>query len=158
MARLVMVSDLQREVSEQLTCSEAYASESCERRFAGTAQELRRLLVTAGWWESRYGLRFHANDCKPNECDGGKAVGLYQIHDQLFFPDGLWESAKGLSRDATYSATLGAGLAFSQAWSACKSKHGIRGVWSAYGRGNCTQHYPTLGGRVQWFFDLHWMS
>jgi hypothetical protein len=148
--RMAMYSDFQWDVSERLTCTGLWDVPDCSPKFGGTAQQLRRLLLLSGWWETRYSLRVHKGECRKGGCDGGKAVSAYQVHDQLFFPEGLWASAKF----RPYDGTLAAGLALSQAWKSCNRKYGILGVLAAYGRGKCKARYPTLGGRVKWYFDL----
>lgn len=151
--RLQSLAQSQWEVSHLLTCSGKYASAECVREFEGTSQQMRRLLLTAGWWETRNGWRIHNAKCRKDECDSGKAVSVYQVHDQHFFPKGLWSSAKGATKKATYNATLAAGIVMAKGWKSCRRRHGIHGVWSAYGRGNCTERYPTHGSRVRWYLD-----
>ena len=149
-ARLGLISDSQVEVADKLTCGGQYGVPRCVVVFAGTRNELLSLLITAGWWETRYSARIHAGDCKEDECDGGAARGVYQVQQNGFVPKELWEKSLGDTPEATYAATMAAALSFSQAWKACHARHGMRGVWSAYGRGKCVSSYRTLTSRVRW--------
>jgi len=139
--RMATIAFTQVEVGAQLAGEE----------FPGTQEELVALLMTAGWWETRYNKRIHAGNCHADECDGGKARSVYQIQMNGTYPDEIWEDSVGLGMVPTFFATMGAGLSFSAAWRACHEAYGIRGVWAAYGIGRCDGSFPHLISRVRWY-------
>lgn len=149
--RFDVVARAQVEVGAQLTCSGAFESEGCARAFPGTQGELIALLMTAGWWESRYNRRIHAGECASDECDGGASRSVYQVQNNGTYPEELWENSVGLDYESTLNATRAAALSFSAAWRVCHKKHGTKGVWAAYGRGHCTASFPGQISRNRWY-------
>lgn len=60
-------------------------------------RDLAIALIVQAEAESHFSARIQAGNCKPRECDGGKAHGLWQPHDDR--GGQLWENAVGLERE-----------------------------------------------------------
>jgi len=139
---------------QKIAHAQMIVGETVSRRkgaFPGTDKQLVALLMTAGWWETRYNSRIHAGNCYEDECDGGRARGVYQVQKNGVYPDEYWEKSEGDGWEPTYYATLSAALSFTHAWKVCHERYGIKGVWAAYGRGTCTSTFPGHISRVRWY-------
>jgi len=66
-ARMATIATAIVEASNEATCHGRDAE--CKPAWPGTREELAALLVTLGWYESRFARHVHANQCKPFECD-----------------------------------------------------------------------------------------
>lgn len=91
---------------EQLeVVSEAVATNATEQanRWPGTLEELIAVTLAIGYHETRYSLRIHAGDCKPWECDRGRARGLWQMHQSAVqnHDRDVWLALPGLDRAST---------------------------------------------------------
>jgi len=54
------------------------------------------MLIATGYHESHYSLRIHAGRCLPNECDGGRARGPWQVQrNRMRFEE--WDKMHGLA-------------------------------------------------------------
>ncbi len=149
-ARLRTIARAQLYAAQEATCTGHAKGSKCKRKFGGSAHQLIALLLTAGWWETRFSRRVHAGECRKDECDGGRARSVYQVQLNGVVPRELWENAEGLDWDSTLAATRAATFSFSAAWRACRKRHGVRGVWGAYGRGFCGGQYQVLQ-RTRWY-------
>lgn len=149
-ARLLMLATAQVHAVDLMMCSGQYDTEECIKKFEADPRQLYALLLTAGWWETRYNSRIHAGRCNKDECDGGKARGVYQAHANGTYPKEIWNASQGDDWEGTLAATQAAAYSFSSAWKGCKNRAGIQGVWCAYGRGRCHKSYPGAIHRMHW--------
>jgi len=148
--RLDIVADTQLDVAYELTCTGVYDTPECEPQFHSDYRKLVGLIITAGFWETRYARRIQLGDCKKkgekmplggvasrNECDSGRARSVYQVQKNGAYPEELWDNALGLDWQSHRDAAMAAGLTFSHAWKKCYGNHGDYGVWGAYAIGKC---------------------
>ena len=149
-ARLLLLATAQVEAVDHMTCAGKWEGTDCVKKFDADPLELYALLLTAGWWETRYNSRIHAGNCGEDECDGGRARGVYQVHLNGTYPEEIWYHAEGDDFDSTLNATEAAAYSLSSAWKACKKRAGTKGVWAAYGRGACYRSYPGMVSRHRW--------
>jgi hypothetical protein len=63
-------------------------------------KEWRALVVAVGFHESAYSLRIHRGECKPQECDRGKARGPWQ-QQQNDYTRPVWDELHGQEHTAT---------------------------------------------------------
>jgi len=160
--RFTQLTQAQWDVVDELTCTGSYANADdhqesdgplCVVQFPGKKEHLVTMLMTAGFWESRFSRRIQAGDCKEGECDGGRARSVYQVQNNGTFPSELWENAEGLDWDSTRSATKASALTLSAAYRACAKTHRtnvVRAVFSAYARGTCTTNIHGVK-RSSWY-------
>lgn len=100
--------------------------------------EMRGMLITIAFHESTLSLRIHAGNCKPKECDFGKARTSWQIHKNWFISEDVYERMVGLGLESTTLAATEAANALSRAWRYCSRWDGnkIAMALTAYaGRG-----------------------
>lgn len=53
----------------EATCSDSFETKTCKRSWPGKKKELALLLVTKGYWESRFARNVHEGKCQSYECD-----------------------------------------------------------------------------------------
>ena len=82
------------------------------------------LILTIAHHEATLSARIAANDCKPKECDGGRAWGLYQGHKNLHNAD-VWGSPD------IRVQTLEAARALRRAFYLCNGRGKLRDDWVA---------------------------
>ena len=58
-------------------------------------KDFQALVIAIAWHESTLSLRIHRGECKPHECDGGRARGPWQQH-RHGMSDADWEAMHGL--------------------------------------------------------------
>lgn len=121
------------------TASIMYAEAAVD--WPGDRRELIGLLISIGWFESRFALHVHQGDCRPNECDRGKAVGPWQV----WMKGPRRQAATGTDLSATRAAALEAARVLTRARRACGS--GLGSV-SLYATG-ATCHWDGAEERVR---------
>lgn len=80
-----------------------YATETHKPPGVGV-KDWNALLALIAWHESTNSLRIHRGDCKPQECDGGKARGPWQQHRNGRTEED-WERLHGLDNVGFQAAT-----------------------------------------------------
>ena len=92
--------------SYRATCSGKWDLEDCTQLFKGTKEELGVGLVTLGFWESRFALNVHKNECAKYECDpvvrGGKIFHRARTNWQMQYDKGIaeeWPHMLGASQE-----------------------------------------------------------
>lgn len=112
--------------------------DAAESRPPGIARrDWQALLLAISYHETTWSLRVHQGDCKPHECDGGKARGPWQQH-RNGRKDGDWEALIGLEHSAFQAETASAQLYTS--WRTCKGSGApwLQGVINNYAGKSCT--------------------
>jgi len=131
-ARMQVVAVAIADAAQTATCSGRYEATSCKAIWPGSDQELALLLVTKGWWESRFAKHVQAGQCGPRECDAyrdraGKIVhrsaSYWQVQASSLLPPAQWRKTVGLDLAATRRA----------AWAAARIASGARGRCTAIG-------------------------
>lgn len=108
------------------------------------------MLVTLGRFESDWSLRIGSGGCRPGrECDGGRAVSNYQLHESVCSSPEAWAAA---SADIP-SATREAARAIDRMRGMCRGieREGgdiTRAVFSALAGRGCRGNFRTLDARV----------
>ena len=139
--RMEVIADAVSEVCDRATCENAYADDQCRPIWHRSKRELAALLVTKGWWESRFALNVHAGKCKPYECDAIKYKGTI-IHrarspwqlQRTAFSEHEWDHMTGTGLKPTRNAAWAAAKVLSRGSSRCKTPFG---TLSWYGRQRC---------------------
>lgn len=73
--RMEIVAKAIDDASSKATCMGAYDVAGCERKWPGSKKELALLLVTKGFWESRFAKNVHEGKCREYECDAYTSQG-----------------------------------------------------------------------------------
>ena len=139
------------------SCLGPYEKTTCEKIWNDSPQDLAALIVTKGWWESRFSKNVHEGKCKPYECDPvtirqtGKIMHLARTPWQFqrtAFSEPFWEKMVGTDLDSTRYAAYTAAVILSRGKNACKSNQGAI-IW--YARGRCTSASRHLVNRFHTF-------
>jgi hypothetical protein len=116
-------------------------------------REWAALLLTIGYHESTFSLRIHRGQCKPYECDRGRARSAWQLHKNLFTAP-IWDELHGLQHTAVQ--VKAASDALKRAYFTC-SRSGVpwlQATLNAYAGRRCSAEWPGLGQRVSTFNRL----
>lgn len=116
-------------------------------------REWAALLLTIGYHESTFSLRIHRGECKPHECDRGRARSAWQLHKNLFTAP-IWDQLHGLEHTAVQ--VRAASDALRRAYFTC-SRSGVpwlQGTLNAYAGRRCGAEWPGLGLRINTFNRL----
>lgn len=126
--------------------------------WSGTRRELATLLLTVAWHETRFSLRIHEGNCKPYECDHGRARGLWQLQVHRSLPRETWIGLAGLDVDATRRAAREAARVLTRSRNMCSGRaQGVTLVaqtLSAYAGRGCTRLLPDIDARVRTYRRL----
>lgn len=106
------------------------------------------LLITIGHHESAFSIRISDGNCKPHECDRGRARGMWQLHRNTFNYD-QWEKQGG---DVALQAEL-ASNQLKRAYWTCPNDF-PRGAINAYAGKRCTADWPGLRVRLATYARL----
>lgn len=116
-------------------------------------REWAALLLTIGYHESTFSLRIQRGQCKPYECDRGRARSAWQLHKNLFTAP-IWDQLHGVEN--TKVQVRAASDALRRAYFTC-SRSGVpwlQATLNAYAGRRCSGEWPGLGQRVATFNHL----
>ncbi|MFZ5890898.1 MAG: hypothetical protein ACOY0T_07600 [Myxococcota bacterium] len=124
----------------------------------GSKRELATLLLTVAWHETRFSLRIHAGNCKPYECDRGRARSLWQLHAHASLPKETWVGLAGLDVDSTRRAAREAAKALTRSRNMCSGRASgvelVAQTLSAYAGRGCARLLPDIDARVRTYRRL----
>jgi hypothetical protein len=110
-------------------------------------REWAALLLTVGYHESTYSLRIQRGECKPHECDRGRARSAWQLHKNLYTAP-IWEQLHGI--DNTAVQVRAASDALKRAYFTC-NRSGVpwlQATLNGYAGRRCSADWPGLNQRV----------
>ena len=116
-------------------------------------REWAALLLTIGYHESTFSLRIHRGQCKPHECDNGRARSAWQLHKNLFTAP-VWDQLHGIENTSIQVQT--ASDALKRAYFTC-SRSGVpwlQATLNGYAGRRCSSEWPGLDQRVSTFNRL----
>jgi hypothetical protein len=140
--RMETIADAVAHAVARATCTELYEDSRCDPIYEGQPKRLAALVVTKGWWESRFAKNVHAGDCRDYECDPVElangtirhmARSPWQIQRTSWSSD-LWDDLEGLGFEQTRNAAWVATKIMSRGVSQC---HTAYGALSWYGVQRC---------------------
>jgi hypothetical protein len=155
--RMETIADAITQATEVATCSgRLEGSEKCNVMFEGEPRQLATLLVTKGWWESRYAKNVHEGNCARYECDATivngvvvhKARSPWQFQKTSFSYD-LWGKSVGTDLRATRNAALIAARVLSSGMNKCQH---AQGALAYYANSRC--RWSKAGNRYRTFRKL----
>lgn len=120
-------------------------------------REWAALLLTIGYHESTFSLRIQRGQCKPHECDNGRARSAWQLHKNLFTAP-VWDQLHGVENTAIQVRT--ASEALKRAYFTC-SRSGVpwlQATLNGYAGRRCSSEWPGLDQRVSTFNRLQRVS
>ena len=117
-------------------------------------REWAALLLTIGYHESTFSLRIQRGQCKPHECDNGRARSAWQLHKNLFTAP-VWDQLHGVEN--TTIQVRAASDALKRAYFTC-SRSGVpwlQATLNGYAGRRCSAEWPGLDQRVSTFGRLN---
>ena len=144
-ARLETIAAAIESACLQATCHGPYSDAAwCTRVWSGRREDLAALLVTQGWWESKFAERIGAGRCRSFECDplvlrDGRVLHrsrhYWQLQTSSFVPRHLWNDLVGTEYEPTTLAAHAAAVVLGEGLKRCGS---VPGAISFYaGGGKC---------------------
>jgi hypothetical protein len=116
-------------------------------------REWAALLLTIGYHESTFSLRIQRGQCKPQECDNGRARSAWQLHKNLFTAP-VWDQLHGVEN--TTIQVRAASEALKRAYFTC-SRSGVpwlQATLNGYAGRRCGGEWPGLNARVATYTRL----
>jgi hypothetical protein len=116
-------------------------------------REWAALLLTIGYHESTFSLRIQRGQCKPHECDRGRARSAWQLHKNLFTAP-IWDQLHGIEN--TKVQVQAASDALKRAYFTC-SRSGVpwlQATLNGYAGRRCSAEWPGLDQRAATFARL----
>lgn len=109
--------------------------QSCKRYWHGSPRELGFLLLGQAFFETRLALHVHAGQCRVEigECDGGRAISLWQLQYGYHLPVERWRTLSGTDLESTREAALEASRALARGRNFCKGS--LEGAVASYATG-----------------------
>ena len=99
--RWEMIARSSASAAERATCTGAFASDECQPLWMGSARELLGPHLTIAIHESALSRAIHAGHCRPDQCDGGRARGPWQVHAGGRISRAAWFESAGLTAHNT---------------------------------------------------------
>lgn len=137
-ARMEIIATAIDDASSKTTCSDKYDVPGCEKTWPGDKKSIAMLLITKGFWESKFAKNVHEGNCRPYECDSftsngrtiHKARSLWQIQKTGLVSKEEYNQMKSATLSST---TIAANVAVRYLALGMKSCKTIRGAISIYG-------------------------
>lgn len=130
--RMQTIAEAIAHASDRATCSHAYDDSRCQPIWTGDETELAALLVTKGWWESRFAKNVHEGRCGPQECDATRLRNGTIVHrarspwqvQRTSYSESLWDDIEGSDFESTRNAAWVATKILSDGKQRCRSNFG----------------------------------
>jgi hypothetical protein len=83
------------------TCSVAISEVVKSAHWPEGPNHLAVVLVSIAEMETHFAKHIHEGHCRPEECDGGRATSLWQLHENGHLPREQWLKLAGTSPEPT---------------------------------------------------------
>lgn len=160
LVRLNTIASAIEKAAAKSVCEGVDENNPCTPIFRGSKNEMLILLVTIGFWESRYSQNVHEGKCKPWECDPmvqkdsqGRTIKIThrsRTNWQLQYNDSIkneWPNMVGTSQEATDLAAWASAKMLSKGYNSCGT------IWGAISKYAGVKHCKWEKGksRVDFF-------
>lgn len=161
-ARMEIIATAIDDASSKVTCSEQYNTPTCEKTWPLDKKSIALLLVTKGYWESRFAKNVHEGKCRSYECDAYKVNGgirhrarsSWQIQRTSLVSVEEYNTMNSSSIESTTTAANVAARYLTIGMKSCKT---IKGAMSIYGGGKVCD-WPGAAPREAFYKRLRSMS
>ena len=162
--RMGVLTESTKRTVNRATCDDG-TRKNCVSIWPGTSQELTALLITTGWWESRFAKHIHEDRCRGFECDafklpGGRVIyrakSTWQVQSSPLVPIKVWRTIGGSDLESTTRAALAATRVLSMARTRCGEVNGdwVASTISLYATGR-TCRWPKAHNRVVMYKKIY---
>lgn len=132
----------------------AQAVEEFRPYWSGSPEQLAAVTITIGYAESGYSLRIQSDGCRSWECDHGRALGLFQMHQDAVSHPVLWKYLPGMDWESVELSTREAVRRVTASRRRCgglerRGQDWVPMTFSAYRNGHCIGHWRGLDERVR---------
>jgi len=136
--RMHVIAEAIDDASSKATCEGKYSTTDCKKTWTNSKRDLALLLVTKGFWESKFAKNVHEGKCRPYECDSytkngrviHKARSLWQIQKTGLVTKEEYNMMNASSVESTTMAANVAVRYLATGMNACKT---ISGAIAIYG-------------------------
>jgi len=158
-ARMEVIATAIDDAAAQATCSDKYATSSCEKLWPKDKKSLALLLVTKGFFESRFAKNVHEGHCLDYECDSYKgsdgsirhrARSPWQIQRTGLVNAEEYALMNSATLESTTMSAVVATRYLSNGMKACKTIHGAMAIYG--GATSCT--WPGVNARESFYKTL----
>jgi hypothetical protein len=139
-ARMKTIARAIADVSSRATCHHQYNEKACPGIWDGEPEQIAALLITQGYFESRFSYHVQAGKCLDHECDpftkhDGTIIHLarssWQLHNTKYTRK-WWNKMEGIGFKPTWYSAASAAKLLSDSRKSCGT---IRGAISKYATG-----------------------
>lgn len=156
--RMEIIAEAINDASSKATCEEKYNTPDCKKTWKSSRRSLALLLVTKGFWESKFAKNVHEGKCRPFECDAytingnrlHRARSPWQVQRTGLVTKEEYDKMNSSTREST---TMSANVAARYLVLGMNSCHTIPGTMSIYG-GAKTCTWDGVKPRVEFYNSL----
>ena len=153
-----MIATAIDDASSKATCEDKYNTPDCKKEWTRGKRSLAILLITKGFWESKFAKNVHEGKCRPFECDSytvngnriHKARSPWQIQRTGLVSKEEYSKMNSASLEST---TISANVATRYLTHGMNSCHTIEGTIAIYGGVNSCK-WEGAKPRARFYNDL----
>lgn len=153
--RMTVIAQAIDDAASKSTCTDKYATVPCTKVWSSDKKSLVLLLVTKGYWESRFAKNVHEGKCRKYECDAytvngnilHRARSPWQIQRTSLVTKEEYEKMNSSSLESTTLSAIVATRYLALGMNKC---HTISGAMSIYG-GAKTCNWDRVKERMQFY-------
>lgn len=153
--RMSVIAQSIDDAASKSTCSDSYATSDCVKVWPGDKKSLVILLITKGYWESRFAKNVHEGKCYKYECDAyvvngnvlHRARSPWQIQKTILVTKEEYEKMNSATLEST---TMSATVATRYLALGMNKCHTIKGAMSIYS-GAKTCNWNRVKAREQFY-------
>lgn len=143
--RMLIVAQSVEDASQRAMCEGHYDVDGCKKIWIGTKKDLGLLLITQGWWESRFAKHIMSGKCEKWECDPEKqkdgsivhrAKWNWQVQYTGLVTGAEWKVPARPTFESTRIGAFIAAKALSRGMNSCKTTRGAIS-WYSGSRAGC---------------------
>ncbi len=157
-ARMEIIANAISDASSRATCEEKYNTPYCKKTWVNGRRNLALLLVTKGYWESKFAKNVHEGKCHPTECDAyitngnryHRARSPWQIQKTNLVSKDEYSMMNSSTQEATTMSTNVAVRHLVLGMNMCKTISGTMAIYG--GAKSCT--WSGIAPRVQFYTNL----
>lgn len=160
--RMEIIAEAIDDASSKATCEEKYNTLDCKKKWINNRRSLTLLLITKGFWESKFAKNVHEGKCRPYECDSytfngntfHRARSPWQIQRTGLVMKEEYDKMNSSTRESTVMSANVAVRYLAMGMNSCKT---ITGTMAIYG-GAKSCNWDGVAPRVEFYNRLQKME